>query len=70
MNILLEIGRDKDIVLKTLPSNKEVEAFAEERGLGPILNRMHFCFKMSQPNIPGTLTWPTSLLKVYEVPWS
>ena len=47
MNILLEIGRDKDIVLKTPPSNKEVEAFAEERGLGLVLKHMHFCFNVT-----------------------
>ena len=56
MNILLEIGRDKDIVLKTLPSNKEVEAFAEERGLGPILKRMRFCF-----NVTAKHPWNTDL---------
>jgi hypothetical protein len=47
MNTLLEIGRDKDIVLKTPPSNEEVEAFAEERGPGPVLNPMRFCFDVT-----------------------
>jgi hypothetical protein len=47
MNTLLEISRDKDIVLKTSPSNKEVEAFAEERGRGPVLKPMRFCFNVT-----------------------
>ena len=44
MNILLEIARDKDIVLKPPPSNEEVEAFAEETGRGPKLHPMRLCF--------------------------
>src|SRR5882762_618651 len=44
MNGLLEIARDKDIVLKPPPSNEEVEAFAEEKGPGPKLCPMRLCF--------------------------
>ena len=47
MNILLEINKDKDIILKILPSEREVEAFAEERGPGPILKPMHLCFDIT-----------------------
>lgn len=47
MNNLLEIARDKDIVLKTQPSSEEVEAFAEERGPGPVLTPMHLSFDVT-----------------------
>jgi hypothetical protein len=47
MNALLHIQRDKDIVLKTPPSNEEVEAFAEERGPGPELDPMRFSFDVT-----------------------
>jgi hypothetical protein len=47
MNNVLEINRDKDIVLKTPPSNEEVEAFAEETGPGPELQPMRFCFDVT-----------------------
>ena len=56
MNTLLEIGRDKDIVLKAPPSNQEVKAFAEERGPGPVLKHMRFCF-----NVTAKHPWNTDL---------
>ena len=46
MNILLEINKGKGI-LKMPPSKEEVEAFAEERGPGPILKPMHLCFDIT-----------------------
>jgi hypothetical protein len=47
MNTVLEINRDKDIVLKKPPSIEEVEAFAEETGPGPKLKPMRFCFDVT-----------------------
>ncbi|KAF8805354.1 hypothetical protein BYT27DRAFT_7213264 [Phlegmacium glaucopus] len=47
MNILLEIKNDKNIVLKTPPSKKEIEDFAEERGPGPVLKPMRLSFDVS-----------------------
>ena len=47
MNTLLEIARDKEIVLKMPPSNEEVEAFAEETGPGPELKPMRLCFNVT-----------------------
>jgi len=47
MNTLLEIDKDKDIILKIPPSNEEVEAFAEERGPGPELEPMRLCFDVT-----------------------
>jgi hypothetical protein len=49
MNLLIEISKDADIVLKRQPSVEEVEAFAEETGNGPELKPMRLCFdvKMS-----------------------
>ena len=47
MNALLDNQKDKDIVLKTPPSNEEVEAFAEERGRGPKLAPMRFSFNVT-----------------------
>ena len=47
MNALLDIQKDKDIVLKTSPSNEEVEAPAEERGRGPKLAPMRFSFDVT-----------------------
>lgn len=47
MNTLLDISNDKDIVLKTPPSNEEVEAFAEEKGPGPVLKPMRLCFDVT-----------------------
>ena len=43
MNVLLKIKKDTDIVYKTLPSTKEIEAFEDEMGDGPKLNPMHLC---------------------------
>src|SRR5271155_6197330 len=49
MNLLIEISKDADIVLKRQPSAEEVEAFAEETGNGPELKpmRLYFDMKMS-----------------------
>ena len=47
MNSALEIGNDKDIVLKTPPSKEEVEDFAEERGPGPELKPMRLSFDVT-----------------------
>ena len=43
MNVLLKIKKDTDIVYKTLPSTKEIEAFKDKTGDGPKLNPMHLC---------------------------
>ncbi|KAF8817368.1 hypothetical protein BYT27DRAFT_7247260 [Phlegmacium glaucopus] len=47
MNTLLEIKNDRSIVLKTPPSKKEIEDFAEERGPGPVLKPMCLSFNVS-----------------------
>lgn len=47
MNTLLEIGIDKDIVLKTPPTIEEIEAFAEERGPGPVFKPMRLSFDVT-----------------------
>jgi hypothetical protein len=44
MNALINIKRDKEIVLKPQPSEEEVEAFADEMGPGPELAPMRLSF--------------------------
>jgi hypothetical protein len=60
MNAVLEIDRDKEIVLKTPPSNEEVEAFAEETGPGPELKPMHLCFSVTAKH-----AWNTELAEQF-----
>jgi hypothetical protein len=60
MNILLNIQKDKDIVRKTPPSIREVEAFAEEKGPGPKLAPMRLCF-----DVPAKHVWNTDLAEQF-----
>jgi hypothetical protein len=61
MNSLLDIKRDKDIVLKTPPSIEEVEAFAEEEGPGPdLMNDMRFSF-----DVPAMHAWNNDLAEQF-----
>jgi hypothetical protein len=43
MNVLLKIKKDTDIVYKTPPSTKEIEAFEDEMRDDPKLNPMCLC---------------------------
>jgi hypothetical protein len=63
MNVLLKIKKDTDIVYKTPPSTKEIEAFEDETGDGPKLNFMRLCL-----NAKITHCWNSDLAEQF-VEW-
>src|SRR5277367_3116140 len=60
MNLLIEILKDANIVLKRQPSVEEVEAFAEETGNGPELKPMRLCFAVKMSHAWNRSTLPCS----------